>query len=207
VRYQNQEKLTQGEQLFIRNGRARAFALELLKHPFWKQYKGGTRRREPFVLATILLTLEIYGFPLHLKMIGARRTNLAKVILGDNDNELTETLKNTIWNNLSGLAHLAGEIRVRNTADMITLYEAAMLLNKHDIDLFASEEGCLNEWFWQAKRALLQERLGANIPETRMTLQQTQRAFWTGSGNQESVLLHTPGLVPRSVSHPREAIG
>src|SRR5579859_4516610 len=59
LRTNNQEPLSVGEQLFIRNSRARTIALELLKHPFWSHcYTGKTARKDRFQAALQLIVIE-----------------------------------------------------------------------------------------------------------------------------------------------------
>ncbi len=192
MRFQNQEPLSVGERLFIHNGRARHVALALLEHPFWQTYKGATGRRETFQSALNMIAMEVFSVPVHLKVSNEERAPLVRLILGEHDDELSETFQNGIWKRLSEASHAFKGAHPSSNVDLIILYQACILLGQHNYTLLTSPEGVLTDWFHQAKRSLRNDGFEHSITNSRLTYIKSQQAFWQA---QLGLIQQVPGLV------------
>jgi hypothetical protein len=193
LRTNNQEPLSVGEQLFIRNSKARHIALALLQHPFWAaRYTGRTNRKENFQAALELITIEVLGFPVNLMISHSTFNPLNRLALGEFDSELSETLQNTIWRRLSMAERAFAGANIHSKRDIIPAYEACVHLDTQGFDLLSSEQGCLGEWFTLAKRGNMRDRVRDYHPFARMDFLSVQKDFWIA---QAENIQHLPGLV------------
>lgn len=208
LRINRHKPLTVSERLFIRNGVARHTAMELMKHPFWKEiYQGRVLHRETFQAALNCLALEILGFYTNLRIYNHNRPPINRLVLGDYDTELTNTATNTVWKRLTEMTHLLapGEVNgkkavahVAGKVDIIPLYQAMMLLDEEGFDPLASEKGCLREWFNATKRKKIISGFSRSNTFTRLDFLHEQKFFWdNGESGQRHVLIQQEGLVRR----------
>jgi Protein of unknown function DUF262 len=196
IRTNNQEPLSVGEQLFIRNSRARQIAMTLLKHSFWNtRYTGKTLRKDNFQATLQLIIIELLGFPVHLGISHQSLSPLNRLILGEYDDGLSDTLQNTIWKRLTTIEHVFEGANIRNKRDIIPVYEACILLDTEGFDLQRSKAGCLTEWFFLSKRGSTIEQIRSYRPFARIDFQAFQKAFWD---SEAEAIQHVPGLVKRS---------
>lgn len=171
--------LTVGERLFIHNGKARHMALALLEHPFWQSvYQGKVLRKETFQAASMILALETLSFPLNLRIYTDEKAPMNRLVLGDLDNELTDTLKNTVWKRLTEAERLFKGVRITGKTDVIPAYEACMFLDEQGFRLMDSKPGCLHSWYMQAKRGTVNDRLQKRVRFRLMDYVSVQKEFW-----------------------------
>lgn len=193
LRTNNQEPLSVGEQLFIRNSKARHMSLALLQHPFWSlRYAGRVGRKENFQSALELIAIEVFGFPVTLTISHSALSPLNRIVLGEMDSELSETLKNTIWQRLTMAERAFSGVSIRSKRDIIPAYEAIVFLDMQGFDLLASSVGCLSEWLTLAKRGDIRDRVRSYQPFARMDFLSFQKDFWA---EHAEPIQHLSGLV------------
>lgn len=179
LRTNEQEALSIGEKLFIHNSKARHTALSLLDHPFWSTvYTGHTLRKEAFQAAIMCVCIELLSFPLNLRVYGDEKAPINRLILGDFDSELTDTFRNTVWKHLSEAERVFYKAQIASKQDVIPAYEACLLLGELGYNLLASKQGCLTDWYNQAKRGTINERLQKRIRFRQMEFLIVQKTFW-----------------------------
>jgi hypothetical protein len=175
----DQEPLTVGEKLWIHNCKARHIALKLLDHPFWREvYKGKMLRKEAFQAAMMLIAIEAFSFPLNLRVYTDDRVPLTKVILGDVDSELSDTFYSTMYKRLTSVTRVLHGANIQGKTDVIPAYEGCILLDDLGFDLMKAQEGCLRDWYNQAKRGTLNERLQRKVSFKHMDYLSAQKDFW-----------------------------
>lgn len=193
LRTNNQEPLSVGEQLFIRNSRARHMALALLKHDFWHAlYTGRTQRKEDFQASLHAIAIELLGIPVNLKISHSTLAPLNKLILGEFDDELSETLQNTIWRRLTEAMHVFASASVHSKRDIIPVYQACVFLGEQGFDLQSSAHGCLTDWYIRAKRGTTVDHIRNYQPFARIDHPGFQSDFWE---RESTVIQQVPGLV------------
>ena len=199
LRANEQEPLSVGEQLFIRNSKARQVALELMKHTFWEtRYTGRKERKEMFQAALQAIAIEILGFPINMQISHQGLAPLNRLIIGEYDSELSQTFQNTVWKRLSDMERVFDGASIHCKRDLIPVYQAVQWLDTCGFDLSLSEKGCLTKWFVLAKRGNTKERVRDYRPFAKINFPSVQKDFWE---KEYEAIQHVPGLVKRLITN------
>jgi hypothetical protein len=199
ARAQEQEPLSVGEQLFIHNSRARQVALALMKHTFWEtRYTGRTEHKEKFQAALQIIAIEILGFPVNMQISHQGLAPLNRLVMGEYDDELSETFQNTMWKRLSDIENVFYGASVHCKRDIIPVYQAAYHLDACGFDLSLSSKGCLTKWFVMAKKGKLAEYVRDYRPFAKINFPSVQKDFWE---KEYEAIQHVPGLVKKLITN------
>jgi Protein of unknown function DUF262 len=202
-RFQMGQPLTVAENLDSYVSRTTELAHMSEHHAFFNSaYVGYKKQKQAFHMSLYCIALELHG-----SVTNVRGPELAELASGRYDHLIDESIIHRLDENLTGAARLFIGGTINSRTDIIPIYRAMQILREERIDVHASREGCLVDWYEHAKREpiLLLENPDPKTSVvwggfSRMTEQSSQLKFWSTKRRQ---LLAQSGLVrlPASVRY------
>lgn len=142
-RLQNQQQLSHGELLWSYTGKGAELAKSLMKNNAWADlFKGKTNRRQLYEVCLDIITIEAYGVPVSL------RTPVLQTIASPlGDNRIDTYMESRIIRRLAGMQHIFKGVNCTAKNELVTIYQAAVQLERARIDVLHSQEGCCTPWY------------------------------------------------------------